>query len=97
MSKDKKIEYCSNCGSKHIDFKKYFCSEGCHEFFNNQLNWTVEQVALKYLYDHIHDVLDDPNSEIDSYLMSRCSDVINKIYKEEYNRFPATGEPLPID
>jgi hypothetical protein len=96
MSKENKIENCSNCGSKHIEFKKYFCSEGCYTVFNDQLNWSTEQVALKYLYDHIQEILDDPSSKTDAYLMSRCSDVINKIYKEEYNRFPATGEPIPI-
>tara|TARA_R100001377_G_C3111828_1_gene82882 strand:+ start:242 stop:535 length:294 start_codon:yes stop_codon:yes gene_type:complete len=95
MSKDKKIEYCSNCGSKHIDFKKYFCSEGCYEFFNNQLNWTVEQVAWKYLHSHISEVLDDPENNIDSYMMSRGFDLVTTHYKELYNRYPSTGEPIP--
>ena len=97
MTKEKKIEFCSNCGSKHIDFKKYFCSKGCYEVFNDKLNWTTEQVALKYLFDHIQDVLDDPGSKTDAYLMSRSSDLINKIYKDKFNCYPATGEPIPID
>lgn len=96
MSKKEKIKYCDNCGSKHIEFAKYFCSVGCYNFYHDRLNWTLEQVTLEYLYNHINQVLDNPKHEHDAYLLSRSSDLINKEYKEKYFRYPATGEPLPL-
>tara|TARA_R100001369_G_scaffold80725_1_gene111326 strand:- start:78 stop:380 length:303 start_codon:yes stop_codon:yes gene_type:complete len=96
MSKDKKIEYCDQCGSKHIDYAKYFCSEGCYDDFNNRLKWSLEQVTWQYLYNHIQEMLSSDDPEIDGYLMSRCSDLVNEKYKQKYNRYPATGESLPL-
>ena len=53
----------------------------------------VEKIVWKYLHNHISEALE--NGTQDSFMMSRCFDLINKVYKEKFYEFP-NGKDLPI-
>ena len=54
----------------------------------------VEKIVWKYLHNHISEALE--NGTQDSFMMSRCFDLVTKVYKEKFYEFPSGGK-VPID
>ena len=54
----------------------------------------VEKIVWKYLHNHISEALE--NGTQDSFMMSRCFDLVTKEYKKKFHEFPSGGK-VPID
>ena len=50
----------------------------------------VEKIVWKYLHSHIAESL--AGGTQDSFMMSRCFDLVTKEYKKKFHEFPSGGK-----